>query len=183
MQFATTPQKVLADRDDIRMVTFREPEEAMGALAAGQVDAAFIWGPIAGYVNKTALKNSYHIVPVDGPGLQWPAAIGFASGQTALREQVDQVIDSVAGEIEALKTKYGFSTLKAPSNWGRARQHRKSFWQRRTTSRPTRLPSLRPPPPNQRSPHRASAAKTLRRSPRGENSSTALVRTVTVLTL
>jgi ABC-type amino acid transport substrate-binding protein/mono/diheme cytochrome c family protein len=110
VQFATTPQNLLADRDDIRMVTFREPEEAMGALAAGQVDAAFIWGPIAGYVNKTALKNSYHIVPVDGPGLQWPAAIGFASGQTSLRQQVDQVIDSVAGEIDALKMKYGFST-------------------------------------------------------------------------
>ena len=107
VQFATTPQGLLAYRDDIQTVTFREPEEAMRALAAGQVDAAFIWGPIAGYVNKTTLDNAYHVVPVNGPGLQWPAAIGFARGQATLRQEVDQVIDSIAGEIEALKSKYG----------------------------------------------------------------------------
>ena len=84
VQFATTPQSLLASRDDIQMVTYREPEEAMGALATGQVDAAFIWGPIAGYVNKTRLDNAFHVVSVIGPGLQWPAAIGFASGQTGL---------------------------------------------------------------------------------------------------
>jgi polar amino acid transport system substrate-binding protein len=91
-------------------VTFREPEEAMRALATGQVDAAFIWGPIAGYVNKTTLDNAYQIVPVNGPGLRWPAAIGFARGQATLRQGVDEAIDSVAGEIEALKIKYGLPT-------------------------------------------------------------------------
>ena len=37
VQFATTPQGLLAYRDDIQTVTFRDPEEAMRALAAGQV--------------------------------------------------------------------------------------------------------------------------------------------------
>ena len=110
VQLATTPQGLLAYRDDIQTVTFREPEEAMRALAAGQVDAAFIWGPIAGYVNKTALNGAYQVVPVRGVGLQWPAAIGFARGQTTLQQEVDRAIDSIAGEIEALRTKYGFPT-------------------------------------------------------------------------
>ena len=55
--------------------------------------------------NKTALNGAYQIVPVSGVGLQWPAAIGFARGQTTLQQEVDQAIDSIAGEIEALRTK------------------------------------------------------------------------------
>ncbi|MBV8092361.1 MAG: transporter substrate-binding domain-containing protein [Acetobacteraceae bacterium] len=110
VQFATTPQNLLAYRDDITTVTVREPEDAMQALAAGQADAAFIWGPVAGYVNKTALNNAYRIVPVDGPGLQWPAAIGFPKGERSLRDQVDQAIDHIAGDIELLKNKYGLPT-------------------------------------------------------------------------
>ena len=79
----------------------------MGALAQGQVDAAFIWGPTAGYLNKTRFGEAFRIMPVDGPGLQWAAAIGFARGHEALREQVDQAIGDLAGEIAALTIKYG----------------------------------------------------------------------------
>jgi ABC-type amino acid transport substrate-binding protein/mono/diheme cytochrome c family protein len=110
VQFSTTPQNLIADRDDIQTATFREPEEAMQALAAGHVDVAFIWGPIAGFINKAKLNDAYRVVPVDGPGLQWQAAIGFARGQTALREEVDHGIDRVASEIGALEIKYGFPT-------------------------------------------------------------------------
>ena len=35
VQFATTPQSLLADRDDIQTVTFREPEEAMASAGRG----------------------------------------------------------------------------------------------------------------------------------------------------
>jgi polar amino acid transport system substrate-binding protein len=111
VQFASTPQTLLAYRDDIQAMTVLEPEEAMASLAAGRADAAFIWGPIAGYVNKTAYNNAYRIIPVSGPGLEWPAAIGFARRQDALRQEVDRAIDTVVGvgEIERLKAKYGLS--------------------------------------------------------------------------
>ncbi|MBV8399000.1 MAG: transporter substrate-binding domain-containing protein [Acetobacteraceae bacterium] len=110
VQFGTTPQNLLASRDDIQAVTFREPEEAMSALANRDVDAAFIWGPIAGYLNKTVYADTYRVTPMNGPGLQWPVAIGFAGGQNALREQVDGAIDRISAEIEVLATKYGFPT-------------------------------------------------------------------------
>jgi len=58
----------------------------MRALAAGKADAAFIWGPVAGYLNKTEFAGAYGLLPVNGAGLQWPAAIGFARGQEALRD-------------------------------------------------------------------------------------------------
>jgi polar amino acid transport system substrate-binding protein len=110
VQFATPPQSLLAERDDIQSVTFREPEHAMRALAAGDVDAAFVWGPVAGYLNKADLGQKFNVVPVDGPGMQWQAAIGFARPQTALRDEINRAIDASSQQIEALVAKYGLPT-------------------------------------------------------------------------
>jgi polar amino acid transport system substrate-binding protein len=112
VQFASTPQSMLAQHDNIRMVTFREPEEAMRALAAAQVDVAFIWGPTAGYMNKTVLQDAFNIVPVAGPGMQWPAAVAFPRGQALLRDEVNRAIDTLGTVIDALKLKYGFPTAE-----------------------------------------------------------------------
>ena len=108
VQFASPPQSLLATRADLQPVTVISPEEAMQDLARGQVDAAFVWGPSAGWINKTALHDAYKVVPVAGPHMQWRAAIGFPREQTALRDQVDRALAAVAGTIEALMAKYGF---------------------------------------------------------------------------
>ena len=42
----------------LRAATFREPEEALDALARGEVGAAFVWGPVAGYYNKKKLGGA-----------------------------------------------------------------------------------------------------------------------------
>ena len=107
VQFNSGPQSLLALHDDITKVTFLEPQEAMKALADGAIDAAFIWGPIAGYLNKTAYDGAFTIVPVAGEGMQWPAAVGFAKSQAALRDAVDAVLVKEADQIAALKVKYG----------------------------------------------------------------------------
>jgi polar amino acid transport system substrate-binding protein len=108
VQFASPPQSLLATRTDVQSVTVISPEEAMQDLAHGRVDAAFIWGPSAGWINKTALHDAYKIVPVAGPHMQWQAAIGFRQGQEALRDQVDQELEKIAGSVDALMAKYGF---------------------------------------------------------------------------
>jgi ABC-type amino acid transport substrate-binding protein len=108
VQFASPPQSLLATRTDLQPVTVVSPEEAMRDLAHGQVDAAFIWGPSAGWINKTALHDAYKVVPVAGPHMQWRAAIGFPREQTALRDQVDRALGAAAGSIDALMAKYGF---------------------------------------------------------------------------
>lgn len=108
VQFASPPQSLLATRTDLRPVTVISPEEAMKDLAHGQVDAAFVWGPSAGWINKTALHSAYKIVPVAGPHMQWRAAIGFPREQTALRDQVDRALEAAAGSIDAMMAKYGF---------------------------------------------------------------------------
>ena len=70
------------------------------------VDAAFIWGPSAGYINHASLHDAYKVVPVDAPQMQWQAAIGFSSKQTALRDEVDAVLARLEPRIRDLSAKY-----------------------------------------------------------------------------
>jgi len=108
VQLATGPQNILAEHDDITMVTVLSPEEGMRALAEGQADAAFIWGPSAGYMNHAALHDIWRVAPVAGPGLRWKVAVGFARGNTALRDQVDQALAGMGDTVASLARKYGF---------------------------------------------------------------------------
>lgn len=108
VQFGSPPQNLLAVREGYQSVTFLTPEAAMDALAAGRIDAAFIWGPSAGYYNKTALNDRFRVLPVADEGMHWPAAIGFARRDAALRDQVDQVLERLALTLDALQDKYGF---------------------------------------------------------------------------
>jgi ABC-type amino acid transport substrate-binding protein/mono/diheme cytochrome c family protein len=110
VQFGTPPQSLLANHDGIRMVTRMTPEDGVRALATGEADAAFVWGPSAGYLNKTEYAGAFSIVPVDGAGFQWPVAIAFAKRDAALRDEADAALDRIGGEIEQLKAKYGFPT-------------------------------------------------------------------------
>jgi mono/diheme cytochrome c family protein len=106
VQFSSPPQSLLAMRSDITGVTTMDPEEAMRRLAAGEVDAAFIWGANAGYINHTALRDAFKVTPVEAPQMQFQAAIGFSSKQAALRDEVDTVLAQLAPQIRDLSIKY-----------------------------------------------------------------------------
>jgi polar amino acid transport system substrate-binding protein len=108
VQLGTSPQLLLADHDEIQAVTFLEPEAAMKALAAGEVDAAIVWGPSAGYLNKTVYRDSYTVQPVSGNGMQWPVSVGFARANSDLKDKIDHIIDASADKIATLADKYGF---------------------------------------------------------------------------
>lgn len=108
VQFASPPQSLLATRTDMQPVTVLSPEEGIQKLAQGQADAGFIWGPSAGWIDKTTLRDAYRIVPVAGPHMQWRAAIGFAREQIGLRDQVNGALDALASSTAALMAKYGF---------------------------------------------------------------------------
>lgn len=112
-QFSTPGQFLLADRTDLELVTVMSPEEGMETLAAGKADAAILWGPSAGYLNKTLYNQAYAVHPIDGRGMQWQAAIGFRPEDEELRAAVDVQIDALATTaLPALIAKYGFPTEK-----------------------------------------------------------------------
>lgn len=110
VQFASTPQNLLAMRDDIQKVTVLSPEEGMQALDRGAADVAFIWGPVAGWLNKTVYQDRYRLQLTEGEGLSWDVAIGFAKASTELRDQIDAVLPDLERTIADLKVKYGLPT-------------------------------------------------------------------------
>lgn len=110
VQFASTPQNLLATRDDIQKVTVLSPEEGMQALDRGNADVAFIWGPVAGWLNKTVYQDRYRLQLTEGEGLSWDVAIGFAKASTELRDHIDAVLPDLARTIADLKVKYGLPT-------------------------------------------------------------------------
>jgi len=131
VQYETTPQNLLAERDDVTLVTVLTPDEGMKALADGKADAAFIWGPVAGWLNKTNYGGRFRVQPTEGTGLSFDVAIGFAKTSSRLRDQVNAALPGLQHTIEDIAVKYGVPT-DPPIKLGRA-------------PAPIRLASIDPP--------------------------------------
>lgn len=107
VQYESNPQNLLALHDDIEKVTVLSPDEGMKALDQGRVDVAFIWAPVAGWLNKTVYGGKYQIVLTEGDGLLWQTAIGFGKGSSELRDAVNAALPGLQSEIDGLFAKYG----------------------------------------------------------------------------
>jgi polar amino acid transport system substrate-binding protein len=108
VQFASPPQSLLVTADNVVTVTVLSPEEGMRALAEGRADAAYLWGPSAGYLNKYVYGGQYQIVPTEGHAMSWRVAIGFRREDRTLRNTVQSVLDTLGQQIRELEVKYGF---------------------------------------------------------------------------
>ena len=108
VQFSSTPQLFLSTNDNVRLVTEMSPEDGVKAVANGDADAAFVWAPTAGWLNKTVYSDGFTIIPVAGTGMQWPVAVAFAKRDGALRDAVNGVLGRISAKIDDLKVKYGF---------------------------------------------------------------------------
>ena len=106
--FRSMPQLLLAVRGGFQTTTFRSDEDALDALARGEVDAAFVWGPTAGYHNLKKHGGAYRVAPVAGEGLQWRAAVALRKNQQALRDRIDAALGMLQPEIRGLADRYGF---------------------------------------------------------------------------
>jgi polar amino acid transport system substrate-binding protein len=123
VQFGSTPAIVMSTRQGYTQVTFRESEEAMDALAKGEVDAAFLWGPVAGFDNRKRFQSRYRVTPVSGLDLNGQVAVAVPKGKDELLAKVNQALTDLKPQISALAKTYGFPqsspiTLSAanPSN-------------------------------------------------------------------
>src|SRR6516162_450866 len=107
VQYQSTPQNLLALNDEIQKMTVLSPDEGMKALDEGKVDVAFIWAPVAGWLNKTVYGNKYQIAMTAERGLLWETAIGFAKNAGGLRDEIDAVLPGLQADIDKLFAKYG----------------------------------------------------------------------------
>ena len=98
VQAGSPPQFALSEVEGVEMRTFLSAQQAMEGLREARIDAAFVWGPVAGYLNKFVYENSYRVVP---SGFSWPVAIGVRPDNTLLKERLDSLIDELEDDIPA----------------------------------------------------------------------------------
>jgi mono/diheme cytochrome c family protein len=104
--FNSEAQSALATLARVEAVTFREPEQALRALARGEVDAAFVWEAPVPWIERETGRR-FTVVAVDGPRLRWQSAAGVARGNRALRDRLDELLRGLSGEIAAIARSYG----------------------------------------------------------------------------
>jgi mxaJ protein len=92
------------------------PAEIVQAVDRGDIDAAVVWGPLAGYFARRA-AHPLRLTPVqpwlDGP--QWPMAFDISMGvrrdDPKLRDSLDRELDKLQPRIEVLLDSYGVPRL------------------------------------------------------------------------
>jgi len=83
-------------------------------LAAGKIDAAIVWGPIAGYFAKRVDTPKLSVVPLPSePGVRfdYQMAMGVRYGEREWKQQVETLIESQRPAITAILREYGVPLL------------------------------------------------------------------------
>jgi cytochrome c553 len=104
------PQILLATQEGYSTSTFRSQEEVFAALIAKEIDVALLWGPSAGFDNKTQYSNRWQVIPINGESLGGQVAVAISNEKPQLKDQINQALDDLKPEIERLSEKYGFPT-------------------------------------------------------------------------
>ena len=79
-------------------------------LVAGRIDAAIVWGPIAGFFAKRIQAPQLVVVPMKSePGVRfdYEMAMGVRHGEREWKQQVERVIDAHRSEIRAILNDFG----------------------------------------------------------------------------
>lgn len=117
--FASTPALLLASAEGVTVVTQRTGTEAIDALARGEADVAFVWGPSAGYDIERRYRGRWQLTSVTGHGLGGPVSVAVRRDQPELLRAIDQALGAMRSDIDALASKYGFPQGK-PIELGRS---------------------------------------------------------------
>jgi quinoprotein dehydrogenase-associated probable ABC transporter substrate-binding protein len=89
------------------------------AVAAGAVDVAVVWGPIAGYFARSQ-PVALALVPVtpsrDSPALPFvfDMALGVRRGEEAFRAELDAILQRRRPEIDRILDAYGVPRVETP---------------------------------------------------------------------
>ena len=92
------------------------PTEIVRAVAAGDVDVAIVWGPLAGwYARQQAVSLRLERVQPWLDGAQWPMvydiSMGIRRDEPALRAQVEEALEAERSSIAAVLTDFGVPSV------------------------------------------------------------------------
>jgi mxaJ protein len=79
-------------------------------LAAGKLDVAIVWGPIAGFYAKRVKTPALAVVPMKSePGVRFDfqMAMGVRHGEREWKQQVETLLESKQTEIRAILDEFG----------------------------------------------------------------------------
>jgi mxaJ protein len=85
-------------------------------LATGKIDAAIVWGPIAGYFAQRVKSPALVVVPIKserGVKFDYQMAMGVRYGEREWKQQVEGLIDAKQAEIQAILKEYGVPLVDA----------------------------------------------------------------------
>jgi len=126
----TPPATALARRNlQNQIVGFdtagEDADSIIRAVADRKVDTAIVWGPLAGFFAKKypGLDLTPVTPEVDLPALPFTfsIAMGVRKGNTALRDELDDVIEKRQGEISAILDRYGVPRLEMATRMSESR--------------------------------------------------------------
>jgi mxaJ protein len=82
-------------------------------LAAGKVDVAFVWGPIAGYFAKNATAGMAVVPFSPAPDIQFDfrIAMGVRFGEREWKDRIEQLLEANRPRIQAILAAYGVPQL------------------------------------------------------------------------
>ena len=109
--FGSPPQILLASSGDgYSSTTYRSHEQVFAALEKGEIDLALMWGPSAGFENKTQHQSRWQVLPISGESLGGQVAVAVSKEKPHLKEQINKALNELKPEIQQLTQKYGFPT-------------------------------------------------------------------------
>ena len=108
VQYQTTPHILFSQLEGFTYTTFRTTDEVFDALAKGSVDASLMWGPVAGYENKSKYANRWKVTPLTGADMNGQVSVAVRRDKPELAKDIETALASLKVEIAALEDKYGF---------------------------------------------------------------------------
>src|SRR3954468_14458758 len=87
------------------------------AVANGDIDVAIVWGPFGGFFAKQQ-KTALDVVPVspaiEPPGIPFvfDISMGVRPGETALKTELERVLDRRRKEVDAILETYGIPVVR-----------------------------------------------------------------------
>jgi ABC-type amino acid transport substrate-binding protein len=88
-------------------------------LVDGKIDAAFVWGPIAGYFGKKITSAQVVVVPFKpqlGYQFDYSISMGVRYGEKEWMNQVEKLIDDNRGRIQEILASYNVPQLDEAGN-------------------------------------------------------------------
>jgi len=85
-------------------------------LATGKLDAAIVWGPIAGYFAQRVKSPQLMVVPLkseEGVQFDYQMSMGVRYGEREWKQQIEGLIETKRPEIQAILKEYGVPIVDA----------------------------------------------------------------------